>query len=259
MIALPLLILFVLYAGPMLFNGVLCLLCAIGLYEFYAMGLRPSRRNEALLGVAVGTVLAGLIMFGVEGSLALGLAILLVFGVMMTFLFRPRELADTAGEMGIVLLGLAYVPLLLSHAGLLRSLPSGHLWIFSVLFLVMASDSAAYFVGRSLGRRKLYPAVSPKKTIEGSCGGLVGGLIGLLVFSFLFFPQLRIVDILLLGAAVGLFSQLGDLFESLLKRSFGVKDSGSLIPGHGGILDRLDSLLFAFPVTYYYVIWLHGG
>jgi len=243
----------------MLFNGLLCLLSAVGLHEFYRMGLPASRRSEASLGVAAGTVLAGLIMFRLEGSLVLGLAILLMFGLMMVFLFRHRQIADTAREIGVVLLGLAYVPLLLSHAGLLRSLPMGHLWIFSVLFLVMASDSAAYFIGRSFGRTKLYPAVSPNKTIEGSLGGLAGGIIGLLIFSLLFFPQLRIVDILLLGAVVGLFSQVGDLFESLLKRSFGVKDSGSLIPGHGGILDRLDSLLFAFPVSYYYVIWIYGG
>lgn len=243
----------------MLFSGVLCLLSAVALHEFYVMGLPKSRRSESSLGVAVGAVLAGLIMMRADGHLVLGLAILMIFGLMVMFLLRPREISETAREIGVVLLGLVYVPLLLSHAGLLRGLPSGHLWIFSVLFLVMASDSAAYFVGRSLGRHKLYPAVSPKKTIEGSCGGLVGGILGLWIFSVLFFPQLRMIDILLLGAVIGLFSQVGDLFESLLKRSFGVKDSGSLIPGHGGLLDRLDSLLFAFPVAYYYVIWLYGG
>jgi phosphatidate cytidylyltransferase len=149
-----------------------------------------------------------------------------------------------------------YVPLLLSHAVLLRDLPAGRDWIFLVLFVVMASDTLAYFIGRAFGRHRLYEAVSPKKTIEGSLGGLAGGVLGAMICKLWFFSELSILDVLLIGLGVGAFSQLGDLVESLLKRSFGVKDSGKLIPGHGGLLDRLDSLLFAFPVTYYYAVWV---
>jgi phosphatidate cytidylyltransferase len=159
-------------------------------------------------------------------------------------------------DLAISLLGLLYIPLLLSHAALLRILPAGRDWIFLVLLVVMASDTLAYFVGRKWGRHRLYEAVSPKKTIEGSLAGLFGAVLGAAVSKLWFFTELSSVDVLLIGIGVGAFSQLGDLFESLLKRSFGVKDSGGLVPGHGGLLDRLDSLLFAFPVTYYYAMWV---
>jgi phosphatidate cytidylyltransferase len=108
----------------------------------------------------------------------------------------------------------------------------------------------------TLGRHRLYEAISPKKSIEGAVGGLAGGVLGALAAKLWLLPQLQGVDVLLLGIGVGAFSQVGDLAESMLKRSFGVKDSGTLFPGHGGLLDRLDSLLFAFPATYYYALWL---
>mgnify|MGYP001426158080 CR=1 FL=1 len=259
MIALPLLILLVLYAGASLFNGVICVLSALALHEFYAMGLPETRRGEAGLAVATGTLLTALVLFQAPALLISGVSTLLVLGMMIVFLFRHQEITAVGRDLATVMLGWVYVPLLLLHVGLLRGLAEGRLWVFLVLVLVMLSDSAAYFVGRSFGRNKLYEAISPKKTIEGSLGGLAGGVLGLLLYKYLVFPELRLLDVVLLGACVGAFSQIGDLFESMLKRSFNVKDSGTLIPGHGGLLDRLDSLLFAFPLTYYYVIWFYGG
>ena len=117
----------------------------------------------------------------------------------------------------------------------------------------MTGDSAAYYVGSSWGKRKLYPEVSPKKSIEGALGGLAGSLAGAVVFKLLWFPDLPLIHCLVVALFAAVLAQLGDLFESLLKRSFGVKDSGMIIPGHGGILDRLDSILFAAPVLYYYL------
>jgi phosphatidate cytidylyltransferase len=127
------------------------------------------------------------------------------------------------------------------------------------MLIVMTNDSAAYYIGSAFGKNRLYPLVSPKKSIEGAIGGLFGSLCGTMLSKFIFFPQLTFLDAVITALVIGTVGQTGDLFESLLKRSFGVKDSGTLIPGHGGVLDRLDSILFAAPVTYYYVLFFFKG
>ncbi len=255
LIALPLLVLFVLYAGKGLFAGLLFIVSALALHEFYRMALPAGRRLESSLSVATGVLFCVGLVYSSSSSLMLLSIVLPCLFLTLVYLFRFQDMQTVSRDLAVSLLGLLYIPLLLSHAVLLRTLPNGINWIFLVLFVVMASDSMAYFVGRTWGRHRLYEAVSPKKSIEGSLGGLAGGVLGAMVCKLLLFAELSSVDILLLGIGVGAFSQLGDLVESLLKRSFGVKDSGTLIPGHGGVLDRLDSLLFAFPVTYYYALW----
>jgi phosphatidate cytidylyltransferase len=148
--------------------------------------------------------------------------------------------------------GFLYVPFLLSHLVLTRALPHGVAWVFMLLFVVMCGDSAAFYVGTAIGKHRLYPAVSPKKSIEGAVGGLVGSVCGALLARFLLFPELAIGHAVAVALLLGVLGQVGDLFESMIKRSCGVKDSGTIIPGHGGVLDRLDSILFAAPALYYY-------
>jgi phosphatidate cytidylyltransferase len=169
----------------------------------------------------------------------------------LMYLFNLGPLDQLIFRLGWQILGLVYLPLLLGHLVLLRQLPQGRGWVFLVLFAVMACDSAAYFVGVAFGRHKLYPSVSPKKSVEGALGGLVGACLGVWLVAAIFFPTFGPGHIILVGSLIGVVGQVGDLFESLLKRACGVKDSGVIFPGHGGILDRLDSLLFAFPLTYY--------
>ena len=169
----------------------------------------------------------------------------------LMYLFNLGPLDQLIFRLGWQVLGLIYLPLLLGHLVLLRQLPDGRGWVFLVLFAVMACDSLAYFVGVSFGKHKLYPAVSPKKSIEGSLGGLVGSCLGVWLAAALFLPAFGLEHVILVGLLLGIVGQVGDLFESLLKRACGVKDSGGIFPGHGGILDRLDSLLFAFPLAYY--------
>ena len=127
------------------------------------------------------------------------------------------------------------------------------------MLIVMTNDSAAYYTGSAFGKHRLYPSVSPKKSVEGAIGGLAGSIIGTLFAKYTFFPQLTLADAIVTALVIGAIGQTGDLFESLLKRSFGVKDSGTIIPGHGGVLDRLDSILFAAPITYYYVLFFFKG
>ncbi len=151
------------------------------------------------------------------------------------------------------LAGILYLGWLLSYLVALRGLDGGRNWVFFALFTTFASDTAAFFVGRALGRHKLAPNISPGKTWEGTIAGVFGAIIASLLFTLLL--PISYAQAIVLGILVSIFGQLGDLVESLLKRNMGVKDSGRLIPGHGGFLDRIDSVVFAGVVVYYYVIW----
>ena len=153
--------------------------------------------------------------------------------------------------------GILYVGWLLSYFVALRGLDDGRNWVFFALFATFGSDTAAFFIGRALGRHHLVPSISPGKTWEGAIGGIFGAIMISLLFTLptpLGLP-LSYWQAILLGLLVSIFGQLGDLVESLLKRNMGVKDSGKLLPGHGGFLDRIDSIVFAGIVIYYYVIW----
>lgn len=151
------------------------------------------------------------------------------------------------------LAGILYLGWLLSYFVALRGLDDGRNWVFLALATTFAYDTTAFFVGRALGRHKLAPAISPGKTWEGAIAGVIGAIIVSLFFTRLL--PISYTQALTLGLLVSIFGQLGDLVESLLKRNMGVKDSGKLFPGHGGALDRLDSVVFAGVVVYYYVIW----
>src|SRR5262249_52355640 len=147
------------------------------------------------------------------------------------------------GRVGTLLLGVLYVGFFIPHVALLREQPDGWRWVLFTVYTAMGSDSGGYFAGRAWGRHKLLPAVSPSKTVEGAIGGLVGGVVIALVCRAVFFP-LGHWETVGVALAIAILAALGDLCESALKRAFGAKDSGWIIPGHGGILDRLDSLLF---------------
>jgi len=243
-----------------LFTVLVSLVLFLALLEFNRMGLGTQRLLEQRLAALCG---AGL-LFAVhqqrfELLLLLLTLFLLLLALRILFFLPQPDLQQTAPLLGWLSLGLLYLPLLLGHLVLLRQLDSGREWIFMTLLAVMACDTFAYFSGVRFGRRKLYPAVSPNKSWEGAFGGMLGALGAVLLASWTFLPQLGFGQALLLGLLLGCLGQIGDLFESLLKRACGVKDSGTLIPGHGGVLDRLDSLLFAFPVSYYAARYWLGG
>lgn len=249
-IVLPLLILFFLKASHAFFTAFILFLIFLGLCEFYRMAL-PERRLEGWIAAVAGTFLPLAYAAPLPFIMPLGLtSLVLCFSLL--FLFRIKDVRRAAGEIALVFMGFLYVPLLLGHLILLHDRPAGVQWIFLIMVIVMAGDSAAYYVGSSLGRTKLYPIVSPNKSVEGALGGLVGSVVGALIAKFTFFPLLMVTDCVVTALLLGVLGQLGDLFESLLKRSCGVKDSGTIVPGHGGILDRLDSILFAAPAAFYY-------
>lgn len=146
--------------------------------------------------------------------------------------------------------GVVYIPLLLSLVVLLRATPDGATWIFLLCAVVFAGDTAALYAGTLWGRHKLCPSISPGKTVEGALGGLAANLLVGIAGKTLFLPGVEWPTCLLFSLGAGLAGQAGDLFESELKRAAGIKDSGNLLPGHGGVLDRIDALLFAAPVAY---------
>jgi phosphatidate cytidylyltransferase len=227
------------------------------MHEFYRMAL-PERSIE-VWPAAVCAALMIFIPLLRDCRLALAALTLLFLAFALLFLFRVRNISDAAREIAYAALGFLYIPMLLMHLIMLRQQAYGVQWLLVIMLIVMTNDSAAYYTGCAFGKHRLYPLVSPKKSIEGALGGLAGSIGGTLLAKYTFFPQLTVPDALLTAIFIGMLGQTGDLFESLLKRSFGVKDSGNSIPGHGGVLDRLDSIIFAAPATYYYAIYFFRG
>jgi phosphatidate cytidylyltransferase len=161
--------------------------------------------------------------------------------------------------MTVTAFGIAYVNWLLGYAFWLRDLEAGKEWVLLLVLVTWLGETAAYLVGSVLGRHALAPLVSPKKTVEGAAAQLVVSVVAALIARAWFFPALPLSGAVLVGLMLGVVGQVGDLVESALKRSVGVKDTGRLIPGHGGMLDRIDSLLFNTPVLFYYAVHVRGA
>lgn len=249
---------FTISAGaPWHFALLVSFLTFMALVEFFTMALPPERHAELFPFAFLGAMMIfAPLMPSLELTIvALGVAFL---AAALHFLVRLKEIADVARDLAMTITGFVYIPFMLCHLILLRQLPNGQSWLFLIMLIVMTNDTAAYYVGSAWGRQRLYPRVSPNKSVEGALGGLAASLIGALLAKFTFFSTLGYGDAVLAALLIGLAGQAGDLFESLLKRSFGVKDSGTSLPGHGGVLDRLDSIIFAAPVTYYFTLYLVG-
>ncbi|MDT3778252.1 phosphatidate cytidylyltransferase [Nitrospira sp. MA-1] len=189
-------------------------------------------------------------------SLALNPWFLGIVGVILTgFFISPTTMRQRLPLWVAYPFGILYVVVLLGHFILLRQLPHGIALIFFVLAITWLADTGGFVVGLSLGRHALAPTLSPKKTIEGLFGGVLFSVLGALISHFWFLPFFSLGECAILGMGMAIIGTLGDLAESAIKRSVSVKDSGTIIPGHGGVLDRVDSLLFTGPVIYYFALF----
>lgn len=211
----------------------------------------PDDRTARAGLVALGLVVATSVLTGTLAWTGAAISTAVIGGLVFP-LRRHADLTLAVNQVGLLLLGVLYVGFFIPHVALLREQPDGWRWVLFTIYTAMGSDSGAYFAGRTWGRRKLLPAVSPSKTVEGAIGGLAGAVVIALLCRLVFFPLLGPGETVGVALAIAVLAALGDLCESALKRAFGAKDSGWIIPGHGGILDRLDSLLFPFVFAYYY-------
>lgn len=255
-VAIPALWLIVEYLPAWLFAGFIVAVAAVGLFEFFAMAL-PEAPAERGAGIAWGLIVAAGVGARRPELWGAGLG-LSVIGGFVFLLLRHEDMPGAVQRLGIALLGVLYVGFFAPHIVLLRGLPDGWRWVLFALFSSMGSDSGGYFAGRALGRRKLAPAISPSKTVEGAIGAVAGAMLIALVCRLAFFPRLGVAEAISLAGVISVLAQFGDLCESALKRAFGAKDSGWIIPGHGGILDRLDSILFPMVFAYYYAAFPRG-
>jgi len=257
---------YLVYLGSWPFLLFIEALVILGSIEFLRMARNKGAEPHMELGVLAAAALAALLYEG--HAAASGLAVTLFFLLVLVLELRRGRPAGSVANLGATVLGVFYVGWLGGHLGLLRQMPDrigaalpggdslGARLVWFTLVITWAGDSGAFFVGRWLGKTPLFPAVSPKKTVEGSIGGVLASILAGLAGGLWIVPMLGIRDSVLLGLVAGVVGPIGDLVESLLKRDFGVKDAGELIPGHGGVLDRFDSLFFVAPVVYYYLKYL---
>src|SRR5262245_58551872 len=248
---------FLVRRSPIYFMLLIAAACLLALLELYRLaslrGIRCNRPAGCALALAV------LLTF-YQSNWSLSAA--LVIGVILIpilSLWGRRPLEECLASDSATVFGALYLSMLLGYLVGLRNLGDelGGDLIFFLFLVVWAGDAAAYYVGSATGRHFLSPRVSPKKTVEGALAGILGGLLAALLARAWFFPQLRTADCWILGILLSVSGILGDLVESMWKRGAGTKDSATLVPGHGGILDRCDSLLFGGPILYYYFLhWM---
>ncbi|MDH3590531.1 MAG: phosphatidate cytidylyltransferase [Planctomycetota bacterium] len=221
---------------------------------FAARGGPPFR----VLAVVGGTALVVTQAFGERAGLTpTGVWLATLVAVPLAAMALRENTDDMAEAAAGTLLPIAMIAWPLSTLVLIRAAPAGQRWIYLLFICTILADTAAYYVGRAIGKRKLAPAISPNKTWAGAFGGMAAAVLGAVVACTLWIRQVPPADAALLGAAIGFAAILGDLMESMLKRHATVKDTSNLLPGHGGLLDRMDSLLFSAPLMLGY-LWLRG-
>jgi phosphatidate cytidylyltransferase len=263
LLILPPLALLVHFGSPLHFLLLVILMVGLALVEFYRMLAAKGFPCWGRLGVTCGGMLPFVFYIsdiGNQGAVAAvqGAVASIIVLLFLVGLFTCQELVTSVQSMAFTLLGVFYIGWLLSYLVLLRLLIDGPHYVFYVFGVVWLGDAVALVCGTLFGRHKFAPTLSPRKTIEGAVGGLLGSLCGATLGGRWLLGHFTLTQCLVVGCLLAVLGQLGDLSESLLKRSAGVKDSGVLIPGHGGILDKVDGILFGAPALYYYILYVIG-
>jgi phosphatidate cytidylyltransferase len=244
-ILLPVFYLYIMHLPPQFFLILLLCVSSIAATEFYSMyHVRGILKYTCLF---LGIVVLSASYFSKE--FLFEMIAISVITIMSMRLFLKRDPLSSLQDISPALLGLLYIPALFTFQIQIRRL--GPEWIIFLYALVWVSDSMAYYAGKGFGKRKLYTAVSPNKTIAGAVGSIAGGALCSLFLSYAFVPLLTASYAIVIGIMIGVTTIIGDLVESMFKRDAGVKDSGVIIPGHGGILDKIDGVLFGGPMLYF--------
>lgn len=235
---------------------VIIIIALLGLRELYNIAHKQGYKPSYILGSILTSYF---IIISVYDIYSLNYHIKNIFITFFIILFFVRQLfkkeySKVLTEISITIFGSIYLGYFFSFILKIKDLPNGNYFLISLLIITWANDTGAYLIGTKLGKNKIFHRISPKKTIEGSIGGIIFGIAG--AFALKSWLHLAFIELISLGLLISIIAQLGDLFESVLKRGSGIKDSGTLVPGHGGILDCLDSLIFTAPVFYYSIILL---
>ncbi|MBM4262520.1 MAG: phosphatidate cytidylyltransferase [Deltaproteobacteria bacterium] len=251
LVGVPLLILLVARSSTAVFSTVIFFVTVLALGEYFRM-VFPNGLRDQLLGVGFGAALSLSLLYGGAETVQLSTALVLLLYFSL-YIWLSGSLEDKLRRLAWLMLGGFYLGYLLPHLALLFRLPEGRHWVLFVLIVIMSGDSVAYFAGKRFGKKRLAPEISPGKTVEGALGYFAGSVIAGLIGAKYLFVGISAHTICALALVLATLGQVGDLFESWIKRVFSVKDSGQLLPGHGGLLDRLDSLIFPAVFTTAYL------
>ncbi|MDD5312936.1 MAG: phosphatidate cytidylyltransferase [Dehalococcoidia bacterium] len=244
------------WLGDPWFTAAACLISCIATFEFYRMVKTDHTQPLTYLGL----VFSILFVLNAHSPYSITcplLFVLITVVPLLWMLFRPNK-ENAFADWGWTVAGILYIGWMLSFYVLIRSLDNGMWWVYLVVACTALSDVFAYAVGSTIGKHALASSISPGKTWEGSAGGLAASIIFALILGTWFQLPLNLWQLVMAGLIIGFFSLLGDLVESLLKRNMHTKDAGRLLPGHGGILDRIDSHLLIAPVAYYLILLVNN-
>jgi phosphatidate cytidylyltransferase len=254
-IAIPLVLGVVLYGSPLLFFCFVAAVVLVASHEYFSMISHMGVDGFPVEGGALSFLLLLGFFFGTKWLLIF--AVIFPVVLFVAWYLREKNVNMALDPIAYTTLGIFYIAGLGGYFLLIHNLENGSQMIMFLMLLIWAGDASAYYGGRNFGKRKILPIVSPNKTVEGAIANVVGTLAAAAIAHFLFFEVFSLTHCLIVAFICGIIGQFGDFSESLIKRNCQVKDSGSLIPGHGGFLDRIDSLLFAGPVFYcYYQLFL---